>query len=401
MISRRTLLAGAAATPAATLTLGGCAGHGAWREAPPTWPWNERLHDDGFAAAAALAGERLREARERLGAPSLTAAVAVQGRLVWSAAVGYADVEARKPASEATVYRIGSTSKAVTSTVLARLVDEGRVSLDQPIGEIAPGPLPNPAWSALTPRRLSSHTAGLPGYAQNRDWWGLYQTLVKRRRFDSTRDALEIFDDTPLLYAPGERYLYSSFDVNLLSHALEGAGGAPFLDLVRSRVTAPLGLSTPVADGLGGADDAVFYDQGRDGRLRRWRAVDLSDKWASGGLAATSADLARMGIAWLDGAFIRRETRTEFWTEQRLNNGQPNGDNYAVGWRVNRSTLLLGPERPLVSANHAGVSQGAWSWLNIYPDVGLAIALNTNMRGREVRDFLRLEPAIARPFVSV
>ncbi len=324
----------------------------------------------------------------------------MNGKLIWTGAVGYADLETLRPASEATIYRIGSTSKAVTSTVLARLVDEGRVGLDQSISEFAADPLPNPNWNVLTPRQLSSHTAGLPGYEQNSDLWGLYQTIAKRRRFTSTRDALEIFDDTPLLYAPGERYLYSSFDVNLLSYALEGPGGAPFLDLIRSRVTGPLELRTPLADGLEGADGAVHYDQGRTGRLRRWRSVDLSDKWASGGLSATSADLAHMGMAWLDPAFIRPETRTAFWTEQRLSNGQLTGDNYGIGWRVNQSTRLLGPGRPLLSANHAGVSQGAWSWLNVYPDVGLAVALNTNMRGREVREFLRLEPPIAQPFVQ-
>lgn len=401
MITRRSVLGAGIVAPLAAMPVAGCAGHGAWREAPSTSPYSERLYDDRFASAALVAGARLRLAREALGAPSLTAAVALEGRLVWSGAVGYADLEEKRLASETTVYRIGSTSKAVTATVLARLVDEGRIGLDQPIGELARTPLPNPAWAKLTPRRLSSHTAGLPDYDQNQDLWGLYQTIVKQRRFSSTREALDIFDDTPLLYAPGERYLYSSFDVNLLSYALEGAGGASYLDLVQSRIRTPLELRTPLADGLAGPDSATFYDQGHSGRLRRWRAVDLSDKWGSGGLAATSADLVQIGIAWLDPRFIRPETRLAFWTEQRLNNGQPNGDNYGIGWRVNRSTLLLGSDRPLLSANHAGVSQGAWSWLNIYPDVGLAVALNTNMRGRDVRAFLRMEPPIAQPFVTI
>ena len=400
MITRRVAMGGAFAIAAGAPATAGCAGHGAWLEPPSISPYVETLHDQQFASAAAIAGALLREAQESLGVPSLTAAVAMEGRLVWSGAVGYADLGARRPASPGTVYRIGSTSKAVTSTVLARLVDEGRIGLDQPIGTLVADPLPNPSWAALTPRMLSSHTAGLPGYDQNRDLWGLYQTIVKRRRFTSVRESLEVFDDTPLLHAPGERYLYSSFDVNLLSYALEAVGGASYLDLVRSRVTMPLDLRTPVADGQGGSDSATFYVQGHAGRWQRWREVDLSEKWASGGLAATSADLARMGVAWLDPQFIRPQTRTTFWTEQKLNNGQPNGDNYAIGWRVNRSPLVLGPDRPLVSVNHAGVSQGALSWLNIYPELGLAIALNTNARGREIRPFLRKEPPMARPFAE-
>lgn len=395
MISRRHVIAGAAAAP-----LAGCLGYGDWRPAPSDPPQVDRLFDDRFAEAAAAARLELRRARERLGAPSMTAAVAAEGRLVWAGAVGWADLEARVPATIDTIYRIGSTSKAVTATVLARLVDEGRIGLDQPVGQVAAAPLPNPAWADLTPRRLASHTAGLPGYEENRDLWGLAQTVLKRRRFASTREALEVFDDTPLLYAPGERYLYSSFDVNLLAYALEGAGAASYLDLVGSRVRAPLGLATPLADAPADRTRAVSYEKRGDGRLRRWRPVDLSDKHPSGGLAATSADLARLGAAWLDPRFVKPATREAFWTEQALNDGRPNGDNYAIGWRVNRSPLLLGPDRPVTSVNHAGVSQGAWSWLNVYPEQGLAVALNTNMRGGEVRDFLRMEPALSRPFVS-
>jgi CubicO group peptidase (beta-lactamase class C family) len=152
--------------------------------------------------------------------------VSVDGQPVWAAATGWADVTAARQLSTEAVFRIGSTSKAVTATLLARLVDAGTVALDAPSSRYLPR-LPNPQWAPLTPRQLASHTAGLPEYDENHDLWGLYQTIRLSRHFDDVVASLEVFDDTPLLSPPGTRFHYTSFDVNLLGAVINPRRSCP------------------------------------------------------------------------------------------------------------------------------------------------------------------------------
>src|SRR5690606_36884800 len=106
-------------------------------------------------SAAAL--ELLTRHKEKIHAPAISAAVAIDGEIVWAGAVGWANVEAQVPATTATLFRIGSTSKAVTGTLLAKMVQEGMIDLDRPIADYYTG-LPNPEWEKLTPRQLASHS---------------------------------------------------------------------------------------------------------------------------------------------------------------------------------------------------------------------------------------------------
>lgn len=383
------------------LLLGGCAGHGPRlaRPADPP-PFEERLYDPRFAAAAEKAGAELRAARARHDLPSLTAAISVDGALVWAGAVGWADVEARRPATIATRYRIGSTSKAVTATGLARLVDAGVMALDRPIGDHVPD-LPRREWAPLTPRQLASHMAGIVSYEQNRDLAGLWHSLRERRHFASVAEALSVFDGNGLKSAPGTRFEYTSFDIVLLSRAMEAAAGRPYPALMAEQVFTPAGVPgiSPDWPDRDVAERAHFYWR-KAGQWRRWRPVDHSYKWAGGGLVASSAELAILGGRWFDPGFIRPETRAEFWEPQRLADGAINEQSYAIGWRSNQQTGLLGADRPVHNVHHGGVSKGANSWLNLYPEFRIAVALNANARLDEFGDLISTEYAITRGFVA-
>ena len=87
---------------------------GPWVELPHNdVPENARQIDDQYAAAGRTAMDAVREHRDKHGFPAITAAVAVAQSVVWSGAVGWADVDGRIPATYDTLMRIGSTSKAV------------------------------------------------------------------------------------------------------------------------------------------------------------------------------------------------------------------------------------------------------------------------------------------------
>ncbi len=388
---------------AAALAIGvlnGCAGHGKKVALPvPPAPYAETL-DERWRASAEAGRKALEEARVRHGLPSLSVAVAYDGRIVWAAASGWADLSHRTPASLATRYRIGSTSKAITATVLARMVDQGTMSLDAPASTWA-SDLPNPQWLALTPRQLASHTAGIVDYDQNRDLIGLFHSIRERKQFASVTDALSIFDGNKLKFVPGSGFRYTSFDVVLLSALMEKAAGTPFPNLLEREIAHPLAAISLSADYQDSVlpDRATFYWR-KGTKLRPWGRVNHSYKWAAGGLIATSSDLTRIGSAWLDPSYIAPATRAAFWTPQKLANGEINEQSYAIGWRANVNRRVLGEDRPVWNVHHGGVSKGAYSWLVIYPEYRLVVALNANARLDDFADFMAIEQAITREFLA-
>ena len=380
----------------------GCASHGSVTALPPaqTAPYDEYLLDERYRDASVAARRHLEEARIRHGLPSLSAAISIDGQLAWAGVSGWSNIEDLVPATVSTRYRLGSTSKAVTATALARLVDAGSMDIDAPISTWMTDLLRS-EWSSLTPRQLASHTAGIVDYEQNRDIGGLLQSVMEQKQYDNVQDALSIFDGNGLKYTPGSQFNYSSFDVVLLSAAMEAAAEEPFLSVLNDRVFQPLGGLTISADYQDREvrDRATFYHR-KNNQLRRWRKVNHSYKWAAGGLIGSSSDIVLMGGAWFDDRFITEQTREAFWTPQKLLNGTVNEQNYAIGWRSNPQTALFGEDRPISNRHHGGVSKGSYSWMNLYPELGLAVALNTNARLDDFAEFIALEYPITREFAK-
>ena len=377
-------------------------GFGPWVPLPTeSVPSIQSIEDQRFEEAANLSFDALNAHRKKHGIVGLTAAVAIGDMVVWRGASGWADIEGRIPVHHGTVMRIGSTSKAITATALARLIDIDVLTLDDPISKYSED-LPNPEWNQLTPRQLASHTAGFPEYNNNGDPLGKLITLRGTRHYSTVRDSLEIFDDARLLYPPGQDFAYSSFDVNLLGTVIAESQNKSFLASLDDLVFSPLGLVSSGGDhdGLHRPHLARFYET--DGtRCRIWRPFDLSQRWPGGGLVSTSSELAILGTGWLDPDFISPRTREIMWTPQKLANGEVNEQQYAIGWRFYSENPWPGSAgRTIQMAHHGGISKGAMSWLVVYPDYQLSIALNANTRLDHFADFNAVEGQIAASFLS-
>ncbi len=369
---------------------------------PAQAPAHSEVLQPAFAASAAAAQRQLEQSRRQRQWPAITAAVAWRGELVWAGAAGYADLALAVPASIQTQFRLGSTSKAVTSTALARAVAQQQVELDAPIRSYK-ADLPNPAWQAMTLRQLMSHTAGLPGYDNNTDRIGAIRSWLKWGHFTDVNQTLALFDDSDLLAPPGERFHYSSYDVNLASAVLQSATGQPFLNYLQAEVATPLGLHSLGPADESSAQQAKFYET-TDGEARLHRPVDLSQKWASGGLVATSVDLAKLGSAWFSADFVPPEIQQDFWTVQKLADGQLNEQFYALGWRhFSYPFLYCDRENPLTEpvsyVHHGGVSDGAQSLLVIYPKWQLVVAVNINTQTQNWCEFAREVSLLTKPFL--
>ena len=326
----------------------------------------------------------LLERRDTIAAPSISAAVSVDGNVVWAGSVGWSNIRDGKPATPQTTYRIGSTSKAVTATALARLSADNRLDIDAPISDYM-ADLPNNDWENFTSRQLASHTAGLAAYEENNDWIGFYHSLALRKRFKNAADSLSVFDGAKTLFKPSQNFHYSGFDSVLLSAFMESIEGYSFKNIVEREVSEPLMLTSLRPDHQTNAahDKAVSY-QVKGQTYKPWRKVDLSHKLAAGGFVSTPTDLAILGGAWLNDDFIPKPTRRDFWTPVEIN-GSVNVQDYALGFR--RKSWSIPGAGDVEHLNHGGVSKGTQCWLMIIPDYNISIAISTNRRTDKFFDF--------------
>jgi serine beta-lactamase-like protein LACTB len=307
------------------------------------------------------ARERIRALMVRESIPGLTVAVAVDGRLAWSEAFGYASLEHHVPATPSTKFRVASVSKALSSAAVGLLLEAGKLDLDAPVQTYVPT-FPQKAHP-LTTRQLAAHLSGIPQYGR--------ADIINRTHYASVTDSLRKFQDRPLLFAPGERFEYSSFAWNLIGAVIEGAAGKPFLEYMATAVFQPLGMRHTVPDDHDRIvpERTAFYQVSPGGDVANAPWVDNSDLSAAGRFLSTSEDLVRFGHAVVNGAFLRPETLRILLTPAATNDGKRT--RYGLGWEV----LELDGRRVV---GHRGSHVGTRARLVVVPEKKLAVAALVN-----------------------
>lgn len=338
----------------------------------------------GMAATAAPSADPsavaayVEQLRRSTGTPAISVAVSLNGQIVYSAGFGPADLENLVPANGATVYNIGSVSKVITAVAVMQLVEQGRVSLDDPIQKYVPE-FPEKSQTPITIRHLMTHTSGIRHY--RRTDFPNSEDNENTRPYVSWKEGLDLFKNDPLLFAPGQFYFYSSYGVNLLQGVVEKASGLPFEEYLRRNVWTPAGMASTAFD----IPSRIVAHRARSYRLAGGRPVnyfynDLTYKFASGGMLSTVEDLVRFGAALNRGGLLKRETVAEMYRSQlgkikRFDEkGLPNDLEFEQGlmWRSFKDpagrTFL----------NHCGSVKGFNACLVNYPDADLVVALAGN-----------------------
>ena len=332
------------------------------------------LHHPGVVEQArALVGADI----ARRGYPGIAIAVAVGGETVWSEGFGYADLEHRVPMSPAVKFRVGSISKSMTAAAVATLVDDGRLDLDAAVQRYVPS-FPEKAHP-ITTRQLGGHLAGIRHYHGD-------ENLI-RDPYPTVLDGLTIFADDPLLHEPGTAFAYTSHGFNLISAAVAGAAGRPFLDYMRDAVFRPLGLGHTVADFVTPIipGRTRYYVRDAGGRVVNAPFVNNSYKWAGGGFLSTTEDVLRFANAHLGKGFLSEASRELLFTEQKTRDGE--GVGYGFGWFIGADR----DGRRLLF--HSGGSVGGTSLMVMQPDTGVVVVGLINLSGANngvVREVLSL-----------
>jgi CubicO group peptidase (beta-lactamase class C family) len=174
--------------------------------------------------------------------PGLAVALVHGGQVIWAAGYGLADPTTGRPVTAATRFQAASVSKPVTAWGVLRLVESGRISLDEPVtGRLRRWRPPPSRFYAdgVTVRRLLSHTAGLSVHG--------YIGQTPDRPLPSIAASLsgETGDSFPveLLETPGRRWLYSGGGYSLAQLLVEVLTGRPFADHMQTEVLQPLGMT--------------------------------------------------------------------------------------------------------------------------------------------------------------
>ena len=354
-------------------------------------PINVGVTDGQYLNEIAEAQKYLKSIPKALNVPSFSVAVGIKGEIVWSEAIGLRNIQNKVEATTNTIYRIGSTSKAVTSTLAAKLFEEGLLDLEYEISnEINNFPIKE--WK-ITPRQLLSHSAGIPDYEDLRIH-GLYSVLCNCRNYPSVTESLDIFNDVELQYEPNKAYEYSSFDFVLLSAYLEKITNTDFLTLLNQKVFHPLSMDNTFGDHSQyvKGEMASFYET-KGCKYRKWKTfgfipneIDLSYKWAGGGFMSTPTDLVKMGNAILsDSTFLSENTLSVFFKPQKLSDGKINPQKYALGWRSYEKYKHGAFQEEVWMVHHGGVSKGSMNFLVLFPDYNMVINASINTR---TEDFL-------------
>lgn len=251
--------------------------------------------------------------------PGMAAIVTEHGRTVYLAGRGLADVEHRTPIAGNTVFRLGSITKQFTSSVIMQLVQEERISLDDPLSRFLPD-YPQPG-AAVTVRQLLNHTSGIQSYTSIPGW----MVEANTNRPHTTAEMVGVFSGLPVVSPPGVRWQYNNSGYVLLGAIIERVTGMPWHEAIARRITAPLGLTT-IRYGVGEESVPLMahgYTVGAGG-VQPARLIHMSVPHAAGALLGSAEDLARWAQALHHGRVVNAESYRLMTAPTTLSDGTTN-----------------------------------------------------------------------------
>src|SRR5688572_5449946 len=285
----------------------------------------------------------------------------LQGDALWARGFGFAELENQVPATEKSSYRMASVTKPMTAVAALKLAEMGSLDLDAEVQKYVPYfPKKN---KPVTVRQLLSHLGGISHY---RD----YRVEGNIREPKTTRESIAIFENFDLINEPGTTYSYSSYGYNLVGAAIEGASGRQYSEVMRELVWTPAGMNDTRMDSpVDVIPHRVTGYRLEDNQLKRSNFVDISSRFAAGGVRSTVVDMVRFAKAVDDGKLLNPEWVDRMWSSAETNTHRL--VHYGLGWSV---FSVNGHYQ----VNHSGSQQETRTLLIYFPARDLAIAFASN-----------------------
>lgn len=280
-------------------------------------------------------------------------AVSKDGEIIYTRSVGFADVENNIKADKNTKYRIGSISKTFTAALVFKAVEADKISLEQKIDKYFPS-LPNA--NKISIGQLLSHRSGIHNFTSDEDYL-TWNTIPK-----TEKEMVAIIVKGGSDFEPGSKSEYSNSNYVLLTYILEKTFKKPYANILKEKITKPLGLKNTY---LGGKIEVG----NNESKSYKWRGswvqeseTDTSVPLGAGGIVSTPSDLVKFSDALFAGKVVNEESLKHMKTLK---------DGYGMG-------LFQYPFEDKKGFGHTGGIDGFTSIFIHFPDGNVSYALTSN-----------------------
>lgn len=306
--------------------------------------------------------------------PGAAIAIIAGRRVVFARAYGYRDLDAKLPMTLDTVYPIASTSKAINATLLAMLVDKGKLAWDAPVQKYLPGFRLHDALASVmvTVRDLVAMRTGLPRH--DFVWW---ENPIGRA------ELVECFAHLPLSAGFRERFQYNNLTVTLAAHIAEIVTGETWENLVQEYIFDPLHMAGTTFGLPAKSNVSASYHESSERKLVRNERFDTQLIAPAGGtIHSTINDMSRWVALNLNGGateerqLLAPKAMAELHAPQVVMGDDPIAPSpnatYGLGWAIDTSG-----GRARIS--HGGDLHDVISCVSLFPQDGVGIVSFVNL----------------------
>lgn len=280
-------------------------------------------------------------------------AVTYKGRLVLARGYSTSTALTVQPTS---LFRIASLTKSFTAAAIVKLVQDGKLSLSSPVGNIIPitpptGQTKDIRWSAVTIKRLLQHLGGFDRDVSGDPEWEdakISQALGVPMELH-TADVIKYMAGQKLDFAPGAKYAYSNFGYTLAGRVIEKVSGLSYPTYVQQKLLTPLKIKRMV-QGYSIAKHAgeVSYDSQYTGKTvldmsgtvvpAPYGSFSMRIQDANGGWLASAPDMVRWAKMFdASSSVLNTASLNSIWAKPEIGI-QPDGWYYGLGWQVRPTT---------------------------------------------------------------
>ena len=226
-------------------------------------------------------------------------AIVSDGKVLYQRAFGFADVEASVKNDLSTLFRIGSITKTMTTAITFKMIESGKLKLDQPLSDFFPS-IPNASDILIS--HLLSHRSGIHNFTNDDDYLTYYTQKMSRQ------DMVDLISSKASDFTPDSKASYSNSNFVLLTFILEDISKMSYSELLEQTISIPLGLkNTHVCPAHAGTPTAQkSYRFKKEWQLEP--TTDCSIPSGAGAVVSTPEDVIAFGEALFSGMIISPES---------------------------------------------------------------------------------------------
>ncbi|MCP4726897.1 MAG: beta-lactamase family protein, partial [bacterium] len=299
--------------------------------------------------------------------PSMSVAVAKDGKVIWEESFGWANREKMIKATPHTMYSMASISKPIATTGLMILKERDLVDLEKPVNDyIAPAALTAYQGNAsdVKVRHVLNHTSGLPVH-----YTCFYLDEPKNHPPDKTESIRRY---GILIHPPGEVYQYANFGFSIADHVISKVSGRSFSDFMKKEVFLPLGMQHASINVGPGLEEYAAERYHSDGQPVPFY---ISDHPGASQVYCSAHDLIRFGMFHLKNHLPGQEKILKDETidlMQQVSDPNPDNNNYGLGW------FLRKDEYGYDVVWHTGSMRGVNNIIKMVPSENIAVTVLIN-----------------------